>query len=64
MVDPLMGIVRRLRLFASFGDQQPVHQTRLHYLVTRDFEVGVRVGCGLSKDSANFFSNVGDGVQF
>jgi hypothetical protein len=36
----------------------------IHYLVTRDFEVGVRVGWGLNKDSANFFSNVGAGVRF
>lgn len=36
----------------------------LHYLVTPDFEVGVRVGWGLSGDAANFFSNVGVGLQF
>ncbi|MBL9165209.1 MAG: transporter [Planctomycetaceae bacterium] len=36
----------------------------LHYLVTPDFEVGVRIGWGLSNDAANFFSNAGVGVQF
>jgi hypothetical protein len=33
----------------------------VHYLVTPDFEVGVRVGWGLSNDAANFFSNFGIG---
>lgn len=36
----------------------------IHYLVTPDFEVGVRVGWGLGADAANFFSNVGVGLQF
>lgn len=36
----------------------------VHYLVTPDLEVGVRVGWGLSDDSANFFANVGFGWQF
>lgn len=36
----------------------------IHYLVTPDLEVGVRVGWGLSGDAANFFSNVGVGLQF
>jgi hypothetical protein len=36
----------------------------IHYLVTRDFEVGIRTGWGLNQDSANFFSNVGAGVRF
>jgi hypothetical protein len=36
----------------------------LHYLVTPDVEVGVRVGWGLGDDAANFFSNLGVGLQF
>ncbi len=36
----------------------------IHYLVTRDFEVGVRAGWGLNKDSAHFFSNIGAGLRF
>jgi hypothetical protein len=36
----------------------------VHYLVTPDFEAGVRVGWGLGGDAANFFSNVGVGLRF
>jgi len=36
----------------------------LHYLVTRDLEVGVRVGWGLNSQSANFFVNAGIGYRF
>jgi hypothetical protein len=36
----------------------------IHYLVTPDCEVGVRVGWGLNEDAANFFSNVGVGARF
>lgn len=36
----------------------------VHYLITPDFEVGVRVGWGLTNDAANFFANVGVGVRF
>ncbi len=36
----------------------------IHYLVTPDLEVGVRLGWGLSDDAAKFFSNVGLGVRF
>lgn len=36
----------------------------IHYLLTPDFEVGIRVGWGLNKDSANFLSNIGAGVRF
>jgi hypothetical protein len=35
-----------------------------HYLVTRNFEVGVRVGWGLNSQSANFFANAGIGYRF
>jgi hypothetical protein len=36
----------------------------IHYLITPNFEVGVRVGWGLGGDAANFFSNVGGGMRF
>lgn len=36
----------------------------VHYYVTNDCEIGVRVGWGLNDDAANFFSNVGIGIRF
>jgi hypothetical protein len=36
----------------------------VHYLLTPDFEAGIRVGWGVSRDAANFFSNVGVGLRF
>jgi len=36
----------------------------VHYLICRDFEVGVRVGWGLNDQSPNFFSNLGLGLRF
>jgi hypothetical protein len=36
----------------------------VHYLVTPDLEVGVRVGWGLTDQSARFFSNAGVGLRF
>jgi hypothetical protein len=35
-----------------------------HFLVTRDLEVGVRVGWGLNDQSTRFFTNVGLGWRF
>jgi len=35
-----------------------------HYLITKDLEVGLRVGWGLNEESPNFFSNIGVGWQF
>ncbi len=35
-----------------------------HYLVTPNFEVGVRVGWGLNDQSSNFFSNTGIGWRY
>jgi hypothetical protein len=35
-----------------------------HYLITPEFEVGVRVGWGLNQEAANFFSNAGLGYRF
>lgn len=36
----------------------------IHHLVTPDFEVGLRVGWGLTDDSGKFFSNFGIGWRF
>jgi len=36
----------------------------VHYLITPNMEVGVRVGWGLNDQSARFFSNVGIGWRF
>ena len=36
----------------------------IHYLISPDFEVGVRVGWGLNDDAANSFTNVGFGLRF
>ena len=36
----------------------------VHYLVSPDCELGVRVGWGLNRDAANFFSNIGVGLRF
>lgn len=36
----------------------------VHYLLTPDIEIGVRVGWGLNSEAARFFSNVGIGWQF
>jgi hypothetical protein len=36
----------------------------LHYLITPDLEIGVRIGWGLNDEAANFFSNAGVGLRF
>lgn len=36
----------------------------VHYLISPDFEVGVRLGWGLNDQSPRFFSNVGVGLRF
>lgn len=36
----------------------------LHYTITPNYEIGVRVGWGLNEQSPNFFSNAGIGVRF
>lgn len=56
--------------FGIFTDGKAVGSNRqyfspgIHYLVTPDCEIGIRVGWGLNQDSPNFFSNVGLGLQF
>ena len=36
----------------------------IHHLLTPNFEVGLRVGWGLTRDAGNFFSNFGIGWRF
>ncbi len=36
----------------------------IHYLITPNLEIGLRLGWGLNEQSAAFFSNVGFGFQF
>lgn len=36
----------------------------IHYLVTENFEIGIRVGWGLNEQSAPFFANAGAGWRF
>lgn len=56
--------------FGIFSDDRENEQCSqyfspgIHYLLTRDFEIGLRTGWGLGQDSADFFSNIGAGVQF
>lgn len=35
-----------------------------HYLLTRNLEIGLRVGWGLNEQAPDFFSNVGGGIRF
>jgi hypothetical protein len=54
-------------LFSANRDHDFVKQCirpGLHYLMTPNFEVGVRVGWGLNEQSARFFSNAGVGWRF
>lgn len=36
----------------------------VHYLVTRDLEIGIRIGWGLNDQAANFFANTGFGWRY
>lgn len=46
------------------GSNRQYFSPGLRYLITPNLEIGARVGWGLTQDSANFFSNVGFGIQF
>ncbi len=35
-----------------------------HYLFTKNFELGIRVGWGLNDQAPNFFNNIGGGIRF
>jgi hypothetical protein len=56
--------------FGSFTDNREDERNAqffspgVHYLISHDCEIGVRVGWGLNDDSADFFSNVGIGYRF
>jgi hypothetical protein len=56
--------------FGIMSSQKEVETNRqyfspgVHYLITPDLEVGVRVGWGLNDETARFFSNVGFGLRF
>lgn len=53
-------------LSAGRAEEKEVHfiSPGVHYLVTRNLEVGIRVGWGLNHDASNFFNNVGVGWRF
>lgn len=54
-------------IFSSGKDQEFVQHyfsPGVHYLITSNLEVGVRLGWGLNDQSARFFSNVGAGWRF
>ncbi len=59
-----------LEYFGIWSDQKEADESTqyvspgLHYLITPDLEIGVRVGWGLNSTSAAFFSNVGAGLRF
>ncbi|MCA9236096.1 MAG: transporter [Planctomycetales bacterium] len=59
-----------IEYFGIFTDGRDVERSQsyispgVHYLITPNFEAGVRVGWGVSADAANFFSNFGVGLRF
>lgn len=48
----------------TIGRNQQYFSPGIHYLLTPDCEVGIRVGWGLNQDTPNFFTNVGFGLRF
>ena len=48
----------------THGSNAQYFSPGVHYLITPDLEVGVRLGWGLNQDAASFFVNVGFGLQF
>ena len=54
-------------IFSDGRDNESVQQffsPGAHYLISQDFEVGVRVGWGLNDETPNFFANFGGGYRF
>jgi hypothetical protein len=51
--------------FGTFSDglarntSRPFFSPGCHFVITQRFEIGLRVGWGLTRDAANFFSDVG-----
>jgi hypothetical protein len=48
----------------TIGRNQQYFSPGIHYLLTPDCEIGIRVGWGLNQDTPNFFTNVGFGLRF
>lgn len=54
-------------IFSDGNEQETVKHVispGLHYLLTSNFEIGVRLGWGLNEQAPNFFANVGGGYRF
>jgi Putative MetA-pathway of phenol degradation len=56
--------------FGSYTDgllneeASPFFSPGTHYLLTKNLEIGIRLGWGLTNDAASFFSDAGFGVRF
>lgn len=59
-----------LEYFGVFSEGRDTESTQhfispgIHYLITTDWEIGIRVGWGLNDQAPNFFANVGGGYRF
>jgi hypothetical protein len=59
-----------IEYFGIFSDGRDRESTQhfispgAHYLITPDWELGIRVGWGLNDQSPSFFANVGGGYRF
>lgn len=59
-----------LEYFGVFSDGREIDTEQhfispgIHYLITPNWEFGVRFGWGLNEQSLNFFANVGGGYRF
>ena len=59
-----------IEYFGVFSEGRDVESTQhfispgIHYLITSDWEIGIRVGWGLNDQAPNFFANVGGGYRF
>jgi hypothetical protein len=69
-VEVIENWLAHIEYFGLFTDgrEQELSQSDIspgiHHLLTPNIELGVRVGWGVSRDAANFFSNAGVGVRF
>lgn len=56
--------------FGTFSDglarntSRPFFSPGFHYVLTQRFEIGLRVGWGLTRDAANFFSDAGCALKY
>lgn len=59
-----------LEYFGVFSDGRAIESTQhfispgVHFLLTRDWELGIRFGWGLNDQSPRFFANIGGGYRF